>query len=94
MLNATFEMFILHYIMEYVGNLCSPCPLCEQPKRWIYSCKIIICVPYGFIMRRKYLQVTLVHVLSLTMNIFDKSKCKKHLFEASKVIDKPSNAIN
>ena len=40
---------------------------------------------YGFIMRRK----TLVHVLSLTMNIFDKNKCKKHLFEASKVVDEP-----
>ena len=24
--------FILHYIMEYVGNLCSPCLLHEQPK--------------------------------------------------------------
>ena len=23
-LNATFECFILHYIMEYIGNLCSP----------------------------------------------------------------------
>ena len=30
MLNATFEMLIPHYIMEYVGNLCSPCPLHEQ----------------------------------------------------------------
>ena len=23
MLSARFEMFILHYIMEYIGNLCS-----------------------------------------------------------------------
>ena len=23
MLNAKFEIFILHYLMEYVGNLCS-----------------------------------------------------------------------
>ena len=35
-----------------------------------------------------------MHVLSLTMNIFDKSKCEKHSFEASKVIDKPVNVIN
>ena len=33
MLNVTFEIFILHYTMEYVDNLCSPCPLHEQPKR-------------------------------------------------------------
>ena len=27
MLNTTFEcLIILHYIMEYVGNLCNPCP--------------------------------------------------------------------
>ena len=32
-----------------------------------------------------------MYVISLVMNIFDKSKCKKHLFEASKVVDKPSN---
>ena len=30
-----------------------------------------------------------MHVLSLTMNIFDKSKCKKHSFEALTVVDKP-----
>ena len=30
-------------------------------------------------------KVTLVHVLSLTMNIFHKSKCKQS-FEASKVV--------
>ena len=27
-----FEMYILCYMMEYVGNMCSPCLLCEQPK--------------------------------------------------------------
>ena len=84
MLNATFEMFIPHYIMEYVDNLSNPCLLCEQPKRLIYNCwphKTIICVPYGFTMRRKYLQVTLVHVLSLTMNIFDKSLHVRSSFE-------------
>ena len=57
MLNATFEMFILHYIMEYVGNLCIPCPLHEQPKKRIYNFwlhKTITRVPYGFIMRGKY----------------------------------------
>ena len=32
MLNV-FEMFIPHYILEYVGNLSNPCLLCEQPKR-------------------------------------------------------------
>ena len=42
---------------------------------------------YSFSIRRKYLLVTLAHVLSLTMNIYDKST-------ASKVVDKPSKAIN
>ena len=31
-IKCNIQMFILHYIMEYVDNLCSPCPLCEQPK--------------------------------------------------------------
>ena len=35
-----------------------------------------------------------MHVLSLTMNIFDKSKCKKHSFKASKVVEKPLNFVN
>ena len=33
MLNATFEMFIPHYIMEYLDNLCSPCLLREALKK-------------------------------------------------------------
>ena len=37
-------------------------------------------MPYGFIMRRNVLQVTLVHVA--IMNIFDKIKFKKHSFKA------------
>ena len=33
MLKVTLiQMVIFHYIIEYVGNLCSPCPLYEQPK--------------------------------------------------------------
>ena len=35
-----------------------------------------------------------MHVLSLSMNIFDKSKCKKHSFEASKVVDKHLDVTN
>ena len=50
--------------MEYVGNLCGPCLLREQPKSELMSA----CVPYG---EESILQVTLVHVLSVTMNIFD-----------------------
>ena len=37
MLNATYKMLILHYIMECVGNLCSICLLHEQPKRLIHN---------------------------------------------------------
>ena len=44
MLNVTFEMFILHYIMEHVGNLCSPCSVHEQLKIYflgnISACRI------------------------------------------------------
>ena len=46
MLNVTFEMSIPHYIMEYVGNLCNPCLLREQPKgivghtRLLYVCLV------------------------------------------------------
>ena len=52
--------------------------------------KRLLCVPYGFIMRRKYFAGNL---LSLTMNIFDKSMCKKHSLEALELVDKPSNVI-
>ena len=42
-------------------------------------------VPNGFTMN---LQVTIVHVLFLMMNTFNKSMCcQKHSFEASKVVD-------
>ena len=37
---CNIRMFILHYIMEYVGNLCSPCPLHEQPKRLMYISRL------------------------------------------------------
>ena len=64
MLNLTFEMFILHYIMEYVGNLCSPCLLSEQPKSE-FSCTMQLCI-IALLLEESILQVTLVHVLSLT----------------------------
>ena len=73
--------------MEYVGGLYIPCPSYKQPKRRIYNCwlhKTIICVPYDFIMRGKYfLQVTLVHVLYITVTKVSKL-----------VLDKPSKVIN
>ena len=31
-IRTNLRMFIFHYIMEYFGNLSSPCPLHEQPK--------------------------------------------------------------
>ena len=79
-IRINIRMFILHYIItEYDGNLCSPCPLHEQPKRLIYiflgSANTITCVPNSFsIIEESILLVTLVHVLSLTVNIYDKSK--------------------
>ena len=55
----------------------------------------IVCVPYGSIMRRKYFAGNFSACIITTMNISDKSKCKKHSLEALKVIvDKPLNVIN
>ena len=48
----------------------------------------------ALLLEESILQVTLVHVLSLTINIIDKRKCKKHSFESSKLVDKPSNVIS
>ena len=74
--------------MEYVGDLCSPCLFHEQPKGEF------IIVSHTGLLYVCLMAVTLVPVLSLTMNVFDKSKCKKHSFEALKVVDKPSYVIN
>ena len=53
MLNVTFEMFILHYIMEYVGNLCSPLvPYMSSQKGELII--VSSAQDYGFIIRRKY----------------------------------------
>ena len=79
MLNGIFEMFIPHYIMEYVGNLCSPCLLREQPKD---EHKTIICVAYGF-----------SACVITNKSIFDKS-VRNNSFEASKVVDKHSDVTN
>ena len=78
MLNSESEMFIPHYIMECVGNLCSPCLLREQPKRWIYISRLCtiqlhVCLT-ALVLEEGSLLITLVHVLSLTMNTCDKSK--------------------
>ena len=75
---CNIAMFIPHYIVEYVGNLCSPCPLHEEPKRRIYIYRLCIiqlhvCLT-ALVLEENILLVTLVHVLSLTMNIYDKSK--------------------
>ena len=83
-------MFILHYIMECVGNLYSPCPLHEQPKRKINlyisrlckgSATTITCVPNSFSIRRKHFAGN----FSPCVNIV-----KETFVEASKVVDKPS----
>ena len=72
--------------MECVGNLCSPCPLIVGRTRLLYVClqlyyeKKVFCSNFT--------------ACIITMNISDKSKCKKHSFEASKITDKPSNVIN
>ena len=59
--------------MEYVGNLCSPCPLHELSELiWLH--KAITCVPHGFSIRRNIL---LVHVLS-----------KETFVQALKVLEK------
>ena len=52
-----------------------------------------IIVSYTRLLYVCLMAVTLVPVLSLTMNVFDKSKCKKHSFEALKIVDKPSYVI-
>ena len=68
--------------MEYVGNLCSPCPTHEQPKRWIYISRLYaiqlhVCLT-ALLLEESILLVTLVYVLSLTVNIYEKSKQNKH----------------
>ena len=48
----------------------------------------------ALLLEESILLVTLMHVLSLTVNIYDKSKYVKETFvEASKVVDKPSKVI-
>ena len=70
--------------MECVGNLCSPCPLHEQPKRKLIfiflgsvakalQIQLHVCLT-ALVLEERILLVTLVHVLSLTVNIYDKSK--------------------
>ena len=50
-------------------------------------------MPYGFIMRRKYLQVTLVHVLAISNS--EKVIVSNICLKLQRVyIDKPSNVIN
>ena len=71
--------------MEYVGNLCSPCPLHEQPMRRIYISRLCtiqlrVCLT-ALVLEESILLVTLVHVLSLTVNICNKSKQNKHLLK-------------
>ena len=60
--------------MEYVGNLCSPCLLHEQPKGdYIFLSRLCTTQLHAcltaLVLEESILLVTLVHVLSLTMNI-------------------------
>ena len=72
--------------MEYVGDLYSPCLLCEQPKCEFINVNIIrIC---ALIMIRKHFAG------NFSASIISNSECKKHSFEALKVVDKPLNVIN
>ena len=65
--------------MEYVGNLCSPCPLHQQPKdEFIFlgsACTIQLrtCMPIILILEESILLATLMHVVYITI-IYDKSK--------------------
>ena len=63
-------IFIPHYIVKCVGNLCTPWPLHEQPKWWICISRLCtiqlhMCL-IALLLEVSILLVTLVHVLSLT----------------------------
>ena len=70
MLNATFECL---YSITYVG---SPCPSREQPKSLIYisrlcTIQVDVCLT-ALGSKESILLITLVHVLSLIVKIYDK----------------------
>ena len=60
MLNVTFEIFILHYTMEYVGN--------------IFIIVVSVKLLHVYLTVQYYKKYFVVHVLSLMVNIYDKSK--------------------
>ena len=47
----------------------------------------------ALVLEESILLVTLVHVLSLTVNVYDKSEYTKTFIKPSKVINKPSKVI-
>ena len=56
MLNVTFEIFILHYIMQYVGNLCIVPYMSSQNGEFIifdYTRLLCVCLNYDFSIMRK-----------------------------------------
>ena len=75
--------------MEYVGNLCSPCPLHEQPKRLIYISRFSTIQLHVCLTEESILLVTLVHVLSLTVT----KVSKRNICQRLKVVDKPLKVI-
>ena len=79
--------------MEYVGNLCSPCPL--QLKRLIYISRLCtiqlhVCLTALACIRRKYFAGNFImHVLSLTItkgNISQNFEGCRQTFEGYKMI--------
>ena len=51
-------------------------------------------MPYSFIMRRKYFAGSACIITNIDKNKYVNLCCKKHSFEASKVVDKPLKVIN
>ena len=68
------RMVVLHYIMEYVGNLCSPCAvlvhyMSNQKGEFMFLGTVHVCLTA--LVEENILLVTVVHKLSLTVNIYD-----------------------
>ena len=70
-------IFILHYIMKYVGITVLVPYISGQKGEFIFlgSAQVYLT---ALVSEESILLVTLVHLLSLAMNIYDKSKQNKH----------------
>ena len=75
------EMFIPHYIMGYVSSAVLVSYVNSQKGEFVivgHTRLLYVCL-LALLCEDSILEVTLVHVLSLTMNIFGEIMCKKNI---------------